>query len=266
MPRPLLLISGFMLIPFAGSGASCKDAPARVPPASAALIGNIASQLSNSAKISGEQFTAHCAEFIRRLPAGEIYFQVGDMDVDDDGSAAGAPAGWDPVPDDEKRGTRNTNHQSETSAGADVSAFTLPYVVLPGHKVPRWFQQQKIPLRSGAVIVKGDKAIVAIFADTGPDNKIGEMSVRAHQLLGFTAFRKGVVYKRNGSSPLKDPGTGRFVVNREVVRTVDHAQPGEFIVIVFPGISRRVSDFSQLEAEVKTRFQALSGHTVEFLN
>jgi hypothetical protein len=162
------------------------------------------------------------------------------------------------------------SHQEQTSYGSIVpdngksdfiSAFNEPYVVLPGvHSF--WFRKNGLKVGDGVVVIKGDKKIVAVFADVGPDQNIGEMSVNAHQQFGFDTFEKGFRPQLGSDGkPLRDPQTGKLLRDAATV-TVNRAQNGPFIMIIFPQTSvgkNFVSVESSLRTQVDEVFGELSG-------
>jgi hypothetical protein len=165
------------------------------------------------------------------------------------------------------------SHQDQTSYGSIVphngksdfiSAFNEPYVVLPGvHSF--WFRKNGLKVGDGVVVIKGDKKIVAVFADVGPDHNIGEMSVNAHQQFGFDTFEQGFRPRLGADGkPLRDPKTGQLLRDSATV-TVNRAQNGPFIMIVFPQTSLGkdfVSVKSSLRAQIDEAFGELNGSIV----
>jgi hypothetical protein len=109
-------------------------------------------------------------EFMCQLPGGELFFSS-DLDLDTDGK--GSP------------GVHfESTHLPRTSldpTGQVIASNDTPYFVLPGvfHK------SHGIALGDIAAVLCGGKMEFAIFADTGPSNKIGEGSIALHRALGF---------------------------------------------------------------------------------
>jgi len=239
------------------------------PQASAAVLGNVSKLLSTGKKIDGSAFNEHPAKQICKLPGGEIYFEVTTLNIDDDGSKAGSPENWEAHP--VRKGKIDASHQDQTSYGGTlpavagkgdpISAFTVPYIVLPGvHS--SWYRQQGLKIGDGAVVIKGNQRIVAVFADVGPDANIGEMSAKGHELFGFETFGPGLRARRDADGkPMRDPATGKLLTEPATV-TVNHAQTGPFIVIVFPQSSagkKFVSVEESLQPKIDPAFARLAG-------
>jgi len=243
------------------------------PTDSIAILGTIVQQLKSSTPIDSGQFTGHSANYIGILPGGQLYFEVKTMDIDDDGGTAGSPSDWTPIP--VRGGTVDHSHQAQTSYGSRfpqppgqtdfISAFQEPYIVLPGGR-PLWFAKFHIGIGDGAVVIRGGQRIDVVFADTGPGNKIGEMSIKAHQLFGVDTFKPGF-RPRMGTDgqPQRDPQTNKLLVDPATV-TKNQATVGPFIVIVFPHSSvgnKFVSVDSSLKAVIDQQFNALASAPVQ---
>ena len=250
------------------------------PAASQAVLGDVVKQLENAKPVDGSQFKAHPAKFIGILPGGQLYFEVGGLDVDDDGGTAGSPAGWNPHPI--RGGKVDKSHQSQTSYGGvlpakagdsdPISAFNVPYIVLPGDQgkdaqgkpKPLWYKALGIGIKSGdgVVVIKGDKHIVAVFADSGPANKIGEMSLKGHELFGEDVFEQvSVPVLDAGGKPVMDAATGKPATKVET-RTRNKGGVGPYIVIVFPGssVGRKFTSVEEsLKPAIEAKFGALVG-------
>jgi len=239
-----------------------------IPPRSAGVLGNIGELLAAGTPLNGAQFTAHPAQQICKLPGGQIYYEVGALNVDDDGSSAGSPPNWEAHP--VRGGKIDTSHQNQTSYGGmlpnvpgesdPISAFNEPYIVLPGvHS--RWFKEQGLHVGDGAVVIKDDQKIVAVFADVGPDKNIGEMSIKGHELFGFETFKPGLRARRDvNGQPMRDPSTQKLLTEPAIV-TVNRAQTGPFVVIVFPGTSagrQFVNVKTSLEPKINSAFTGLA--------
>lgn len=239
------------------------------PKESSELLGHISELLRHADPIDKDQFEKHSATFVATLPGGELYFEVPTMDVDDDGDTDGAPARWDPHP--VRRGKVDFSHQEGTSYGSmlprlpghtdRISAFKVPYLVLPGGKArPYWFEQRGIHIGDGAILIRGNQCLEAVFADAGPINKIGEMSLRAHQLFGETVFTEGAKAQSGADgTPIRDTRTGKLVTVPALI-TRNVATKGPFVVIVFPGTSvgRKFETVdTSLKSVIDQRFQSL---------
>ena len=230
------------------------------PQSSQPVLGKVADLLKQATLIDQKPFAAHPATFIATLPGGALYFEVPSMDIEDDGSVAGSPAGWVPYP--LRGGHIDKVHQKEVSYSAEtpISPFEVPYIVLPGGN-PVWWRGQKVSIGDGAVVIRGGKRIDAVFADTGPGNKIGEMSIKCHQLFGETAIVPGKKPRLGpDGAPLKDPNTGAILADPGMV-TRNSASKGPFIVIVFPGTSagaKFVSVDTSLQPAIDKKFNTLA--------
>lgn len=235
-----------------------------------ATLGKIAELVTNATIVDKEQFGKHGATFIGTLPGGELYFEVPTIDVDDDGDSEGSPEHW--VSHPVRAGKIDTFRQEQTSYGGQlpikaghtdgISPFEVPYIVLPGGKSkPFWFAQRGIALGDGAVIIRGDKCVEAVFADAGPVEKIGEMSIKAHQEFGEQVIVDGQRAKLDsGGEVLRDPETQKILTEPALV-TRNSASQGPFVVIVFPNTSVKknfVSVDASLKAVIDQRFQALT--------
>ncbi|MDP9049259.1 MAG: hypothetical protein M3O31_00840 [Acidobacteriota bacterium] len=191
------------------------------PTASVPVLGKITDLVANAKPIDRTQFGKHGATFIGTLPGGELYFEVPTMDVDDDGDASGSPLNW--VGHPVRGGKIDRARQEQTSYGGQlarrpghtdgISPFEVPYIVLPGGKTgASWFAQHGIKVGDGAMVIRGGTLVEAVFADAGPMEKIGEMSIKCHQLFGETVVVDGK-QARLGSDgkPLLDPVTGKIL-------------------------------------------------------
>jgi hypothetical protein len=271
------LIATLTLVPLAAmllcpavaqnDGAGCSPPPQ----SSASVLGDVSKLLAAGTRIDGAEFTAHPAKQICKLPGGQLYYEVATLNIDDDGSTDGSTQNWEPHP--VRGGKLDASHQDGTSYGGMlpkppgksdfISAFNEPYIVLPGVHT-RWFRNHGLSVGDGAVVIKGDQKIVAVFADVGPDQDIGEMSVKGHELFGFEAFQSGLRAQRDpDGKPLRDPATGKLLTEPATV-TVNHAQTGPFVVIVFPQTSagrKFTSVKDSLEPKINGAFANLAATT-----
>jgi hypothetical protein len=110
-----------------------------------------------------------------RLRGGQIYFEA-DMDIDADGSPRARAI--DPCAG---CGQPRTSMRYPGVPGREVfvNAEDVPYVVLPG----KFYRQFGVGLGDVAAVVYRGQVQYAIFADTGPSNKIGEGSIKLAQLF-----------------------------------------------------------------------------------
>ena len=73
----------------------------------------------------------------------------------------------------------------ETSKRQAFNAATMPYVVLPNPS-PRWnYQSSNIQLGAVVAVIYNNKVEYGVFADTGPEQIIGEASYALAQRLGI---------------------------------------------------------------------------------
>jgi hypothetical protein len=198
------------------------------PPApTIAKLGAIAAQIGAAAPIDRD-FDLMPA-FLARLPGGQLYLDS-RLQLDTDG--------W-PGP----AGGMDEAHQDDTSLryrdGISVDANAVPYFVLP--LPPEWPAQFGISLGDYAAILHRSFLAYAVFADEGPQDKIGEGSIRLFRELGQERL------KANGH-----------------VRDVDMGP--RVVTIVFPGSGkgqRHFADEASLLADLRTvgraQFLALGG-------
>lgn len=240
------------------------------PQGSLTALGKIAGLVTQARAVDKAQFGKHGATFIGTLPGGELYFEVPTIDVDDDGDTEGSPAAWASHP--VRGGKIDVFRQEQTSYGGQlptrhghtdaISPFEVPYIVLPGGKAkPSWYAQRGIAVGDGAMVIRGGQCVEAVFADAGPADKIGEMSIKAHQLFGEVVIVKGEKARLGpDGKPLHDPATQKLLTDPALV-TRNSASKGPFVVIVFPGTSAKRT-FVSVDASLKTvidrRFQALA--------
>jgi len=123
---------------------------------------------------------------IRKHPTGALLIQSA-LQVDADGSA-------DSLTVDPEHGQVQTSLRYPGRKGQDkyVNTHDIPFFVLP----LGWYQQHGVKLGDvGALLYKGELAY-AIFADVGPDEKLGEGSLALHEALGnnpWVKLKSGVV-------------------------------------------------------------------------
>jgi Fungal chitosanase of glycosyl hydrolase group 75 len=248
------------------AGVDAQESVAYQPPQfSQPVLGKIVDSLRQATPVDQKPFSAHPPTFIGTLPGGALYFEVSTMDVDDDGGSDGSPTDW--VSHPVRGGHIDNVHQDQVSypAKTPISPFNVPYIVLPGG-TPTWWRAQKIHIGDGAVVIRGDRRINAVFADSGPGNKVGEMSIKAHQLFGETVAVPGKKPRLGpDGTPLKDSKTAAILTDPATV-TRNSASKGPFIVIVFPGTSagpKFVSVEASLQPAIDRKFDALVKGTAE---
>jgi hypothetical protein len=147
---------------------------ANYPAASRSRLGGIVEALNRSTKI--QHSFKKGGKTIYRLPGGQLYY-LSLLDLDSDGSR------W---------AEQDATGQSDTSlhqpGGKPVDSDAVPYFVLPGKG---FYQQFGIKLGDIAAIIYKDRIEFAVFADHGPNQKLGEGSVALHRSLGHETIRGG---------------------------------------------------------------------------
>ena len=169
-----------------------------------------------AASVIAESFQG--AKIILKLPDGQIYIEA-DMDIDADGSPRAREI-------DPGNGQLETSLQYPGVSGQakNVNAEVVPYFVLPGNRsrpAQSFFRRMGIRTGDVAAVIFKDRIEYAIFADVGPDEKMGEGSIALAQSLGHNPF------KIVGGKPI-----------------VKFSIPKDVIYIIFPG-----SRFSPLKPE-----------------
>jgi hypothetical protein len=107
---------------------------------------------------------------------GEILFWNSDLDVDCDGGQTAICMG-DPA---------YMPETSATTAGGDpIDASTVPFVVIPLPSSRFAYADHAIDLGQIAVVLYGDRWMVGVFADEGPEDIIGEASYAMADALGI---------------------------------------------------------------------------------
>lgn len=170
---------------------------------------------------------------ILQFPNGTIFFDA-KMAIDADGSPR--------APQIDPTGLLETSLRYATAGhkGDSLNAEKVPYFVLPlpdkhgNDNFPATFGIKSGDL--GLIVHKGGKCGV-IFADLGPHRRIGEASIRAHELLPV----------RN---PWKNPVTKDKLRNASV--------EGDCLYFVFPGTSADIMDeLTPANAETLIQTRAL---------
>ena len=190
------------------------------PPASLPRLGTI--PIASATPIA-ERFEG--AKIILKLPGGQIYIEA-DMDIDADGS----PRATEIDPGNGQLET-SLSYPGVTGQAQFINAEIVPYYVLPGnpaHPAQSFFRRMGIKLGDIAAVIFKDKIEFAIFADVGPQTKMGEGSIALAQLLGHNPF------KLVGGKP-----------------RVKFSIPKEVIYIIFPG--SRDARISPATVVAKTR-------------
>jgi len=112
------------------------------------------------------------------LPGGAIYFES-KMDTDCDG----APS----CPSIDPHGQTKTSYSWR---GSPIDALRANYFVLPSNLRSR-LSGTRLALGDIAAVVYNGRLEFAIYADNGPNNKLGEGSVQLVQNLGFNPYKNG---------------------------------------------------------------------------
>ena len=108
-----------------------------------------------------------------QFPDGTIYYDA-KMAIDADGSPRATSI--------DSAGQVDTSHHFPN--GEPFNAETIPYIVLPLSKNGETFTQDMgLALGDLAVVIYKNTIAPAIFADKGPVSRIGEGSIRLHELL-----------------------------------------------------------------------------------
>ena len=236
------------------------------PVESLGVLGTIVELLKSRAtqRLDCSRFENHPAKHICKLPDGTLYFEnENDVDVDDDGFTtrpgtiwpSWRPPDWVATPP----------HQESTSYGGVLgqpeawSAFLHQYIALPGSLRAGgkiwWRAAAGLTIGDGAIVIKGSQWIPCVFVDTGPGDKIGEMSLAAHARFRApeTLFETGSHERKLGTLVQRDEAS-RWVRDK-VSRTTNKATPGPFITLVFPGTSSHSPNTTTLFAEISAKFQ-----------
>jgi len=114
------------------------------------------------------------------LPGGSFYFES-KMDSDCDG----APS----CPSIDPYGQTRT---SWTWKGAPIDALKTNYFVLPSNLKGR-LSGSRLGLGDIAAVIYNGRLEFAVYADNGPNTKIGEGSVKLVQSLGFNPYKNGKI-------------------------------------------------------------------------
>jgi len=158
--------------PSAGGGWGSYQPPASV----GSLLGNLFTNVNPSRTNWG--YKGAKATFM--LPGGAIYIDS-KMDTDCDG----APS----CPSIDPSGQTQT---SWTWKGSPINALKTNYFVLPSNLKGR-LGSTKLGLGDIAAVLYNGNLEFAVYADNGPNDKIGEGSVQLVQNLGFNPYKNGKI-------------------------------------------------------------------------
>jgi N-acetylmuramoyl-L-alanine amidase/Fungal chitosanase of glycosyl hydrolase group 75 len=154
-----------------------------------------------------------------RFPSGALYWES-KMAVDADGSPTPS------VLDSSSGSSPNTSIRFADQRRNSVNAEVVPYFVLPQpdrNDGLDMAQQFSIKLGALGVVIYGNKITGAIFADAGPAFKIGEASIRVHELV------------RKAPAPWKGDPAKKMLLDASVESGV--------VYIVFPGTTFDINAF-----------------------
>lgn len=220
------IVTSEVSAPFLMVAAAPHPASYTPPPKAKSLLGKIVDALASATSID-ESFALQ-PKIVAELPGGQLYFDSA-LQLDTDG--------W---PDGKGKG--DASWQPQTSLryanGRSIDADRVPYMVLPGGM--KWVQKLGISLGDYATVIYAGKVVHAVFADSGPSNKLGEGSLRLLRELGAERL------KPNGRILNADAGPG-------------------IVTIVYPNSGDRAdrADEATLLAAVRTKgaalFAALAG-------
>lgn len=179
--RLALGLSAFLLAGCGGAGAQALSGAPRnnyqPPRASQARLGKINELLPLALPVD-RQFEG--LKKILRLPGGVLYIDA-DLDTDADGS----PRALQIDPDSGQQAT-SLSFDDEEGQSQWVNAEDVPYIVLPLN----FYRQMGIQLGDVAAVIWKNRVVYAIFADEGPENLIGEGSVKLSEALGFDPWEE----------------------------------------------------------------------------
>ncbi len=170
----------------------------RPDPETLPLLGAIIDLLPDAKPIK-KQFTRP-PRIIRRLDGGQLFYDS-KLELDTDG--------WP-----EGRGRGDPSWQPGTSlnypGGVAINANTVPYIVLPQPKA--WTDNHGISLGDYAAVIYKNRISFAVFADRGPDEKIGEGSIELLRRLGEERIKPDGRIRNVGMGPnvitIVFPGSG----------------------------------------------------------
>jgi hypothetical protein len=175
----------------------------------------------------GNRDPSRCKALLR-FENGTVFWSS-KMAIDADGPAAGpgrlSGSQLDPSNDEGQDGTAYQFPERGPSLASEV----VPYAVLPGGS---FREQTGLALGDVVMVIFGDKMAGALAGDIGPAKKIGEGSIRLHELL---------------HPPAPDPCTRRDA-NGFCQRIRDASVAEDVLFFAFPG-SAVASGIDQSNAE-----------------
>ena len=108
--------------------------------------------------------------------------------------------------------------------------------------------------------------IYAVVADFGPKTKIGEMSIKAHELFGENVIADGHAARMDAShQPVPGAKPGTFLLDPAKV-TRNSGSKGPFLVIVFPNttVGRQFKSVEEsLKPVLEVKWQQLTAETAK---
>ena len=172
--------------------------PYQPPAASLNRLGTIVDKIALAMPINKE--ITRKPKIFATLPGGQIFFDT-DLELDTDG--------WPDGPDGDSTWQRNSSlRYADTSP---VNSNAVPYYVLPGPK--KWYADRGVSLGDYAAVIFKDKLAFAVFADVGPQKKLGEGSLELMRRLGEERMKPNNTVKNAGMGPrvltLVFPGSGK---------------------------------------------------------
>jgi len=138
------------------------------------LLGAVAAMLASGRVVQLNQ-AFKGATYVGTLPEGQLFFES-NLELDDDGSI---------YHKQDKTGQAGTSLSA--GHGKSVDANAIPYVVLPRNSFGHW----GIRLGDIAMVLHNGRMSPAIFADHGPEGKLGEGSIELHRRLGHETIHNG---------------------------------------------------------------------------
>lgn len=143
------------------------------------LLGPVAAMFA-AGRVNELHQRFHGAHFIGTCPGGELFFES-NLELDTDGST---------FHKQDKTGQSGTALSGPGGKGVDANA--VPFIVLPLRSFGHW----GINLGDMAMVIHNGRMSAAIFADRGPEDKLGEGSIELHRRLGYERIHQGILSNR----------------------------------------------------------------------